>query len=115
MEKLLLLIFCLSTATISAMEQDLQISNQNGPAFDIASPSLGNDIIDTLGNSGLIVIEPNSNPPEDNLFTAMRAIVEAREERIVQQQKRERLANIALAVGCSGLFLMIWPALQNIF
>lgn len=110
--KKLFLIICLTTASLNAMERGLEVANQTDCTVDINSPSLSKDIVNTVGNSGLIILEPNANTPEDTLFTAMRAIAKAREERIAQQQKTERLANMALAVACSGLVL---TALQNIF
>jgi hypothetical protein len=112
MKKLLLTlsVFCV---TIHAMEQGLQVANQNDRTVDIKSPSLGKDIINTAGDSGLIILEPNSNHPEDSLFQAMRAIGEARaarEEEIIAQQKK-----VIKYTVLTALLLASLSTLKNIF
>lgn len=105
------LILCFSAASINAMDERLQVTNQTDPNID--HRSLGNDILNVHGNQGIIEI---NSQPEDTLFGLMRAVsIKAREDQKIEQQKTERLRNIALGVGCSGLVVMLWPALQNIF
>ena len=90
------------------MEKEVQMQNQTRRTLDINSPSLGNDIIDSLGNSGTIFLNTN-NPPEDDFFTSMLAIVKAREEKIAQNQrmKMKYAAYAALTGTCVGFWLLL--------
>ena len=90
------------------MEKEVQMQNQTRRTLDINSPSLGNDFIDSLGNSGTIFLNTN-NPPEDDFFTSMLAIVKAREEKIAQNQrmKMKYAAYAALTGTCVGFWLLL--------
>lgn len=83
--KKLFLFLCLSTSLAYAMDPNLPITNP--PSVDIDSPSLGNNIVDTLGHSGVIVLE-TANHPDDDFFTVMRAIVTTQREARIQREAR---------------------------
>lgn len=96
--KKLFLFLCLSTSLAYAIDPNLPITNTL--SVDINSPSLGDDIINTLGNSGVIVLETDNNP-DDNFFTVMRAIVQtqnAQREARMHEYKQYTATIITLGV-----------------
>jgi hypothetical protein len=96
--KKIFLYLCLSTSLAHAMDKDLSATNvptPTTPSVNINSPSLGNKIINTVGNSGSMALD---DPNPDNFFTVMGAIVKAREEARMAEEKKLKYAAISLGL-----------------